>query len=549
MHQFYLESFPLENKNLHTDALNKLPNELLSSHRIFSNSFCNFVYETSSLTQFFYDEKNKIGVYFSGFLSEGPSWLIPKNSSPDNLQFLYKMAKEISTDEIYRCRGQFVFLIFNEKNQETICFTSALSNIRIFHSHFEKKFILSNCLGTIHFMERSILDEVNKQALCHFLTQGRIVGSQTLFKNISCLPLLSKLTHKKSTHIENAIFPSWEPEAFESLEEAASRIFLTFKNAVEIWSQRIPLNSINLSGGVDSRAIVCCLPENVRKKTIFTTTVQPNLTEFTDRDAFLAKKVADLFCLNHRWVKPEGPNPSYSFLIAKAPYCPALTGCTGGEFLGGLGLKISTLPSDIPELTDRIAFLKKNFNFTDIDLQSAFFEAEAEIHTTKKNETLWNEFRSLHYATRSIRDSLTVRTWAAPYAFSLISQSPFWDSNFIEAVLKTRIEYIQNAKLYAKMFELFMPEALQLPFHSHLCDFQPQTFRPTNEGIHPKTDAALAHPKQYEFQFLDPIKDIFKHHFKYIDEPEIPDHIKFVLNNLGTMYSDLKNPIFLPSAI
>jgi len=234
-----------------------------------------------------------------------------------------------------------------------------------------------------------ILPELRKfdeEGVAQFLRYGCTLGTRTLFHEINTLPGGSTWSLKDGNHTQKYFSPhNWESQATLSEEAFESAFEDTFERVLPRYFESEGKIGISLTGGLDSRLIMACLP-NIK--------AMPECYTFSGQnqdvlDARLAAQVANTCGLRHQilrlgqdffsnfdsyvdrtiyitdgYLGPLGAHEIYLNGHARSSAPVRLTGVFGDEVLRGRSFKslpvstriirpdlakaMSALPQDIP---------------------------------------------------------------------------------------------------------------------------------------------------------------------------------------------------------
>lgn len=148
----------------------------------------------------------------------------------------------------------------------------------------------------------AVLPEVrafDEEGVTQFLTFGCTLGERTLFRGISLLPGGScwRFGPRGLESKSQYFVPSqWETQAPLPAREYETRLGETFQRVLPRYAEHAESVGISLTGGVDTRMIMACLPESGTPHPCYTFVGQSGLT----LDARLASHVASVRGLTHR---------------------------------------------------------------------------------------------------------------------------------------------------------------------------------------------------------------------------------------------------------
>jgi asparagine synthase (glutamine-hydrolysing) len=145
---------------------------------------------------------------------------------------------------------------------------------------------------------RPELRAFDEAGLAQYLAYGCTMGEQTLFRGISLLPGGSKWTFEaggirsKGRYFEPA---SWETQEPLTAEQFQATFSDTFRRVLPRYSEHSESVGISLTGGLDTRMVMACLPETGTSHPCYTFVGESGLT----LDARIAARIADVRGLRH----------------------------------------------------------------------------------------------------------------------------------------------------------------------------------------------------------------------------------------------------------
>ena len=204
-------------------------------------------------------------------------------------EFCLHSYEEFGKDFIKTLNGNFVLLIYDFKRKKVI-----IANDRFgFRVHY---YALNN--GKLLFVpeakailqDETFRKELNDEAVAEYFAFGEFWGDKTLFNGIQVLIPASILTYDGSNlSIEKYWELKYEPNYNKSENEFVDELVKTFTKAVRIRMEDNFRYGIELSGGLDSRAVLAGIPQEKRKDIIACTFGQKDCDEIK-----IAEKVSKI---------------------------------------------------------------------------------------------------------------------------------------------------------------------------------------------------------------------------------------------------------------
>lgn len=162
--------------------------------------------------------------------------------------------------------GYFAAVMYDATKRCILVFSDRLGFRPIYYRHSGNQFSWSTELKGF-FALPGFSPDYDKDAIKTFLTLGHLVGDQSWFRDVKLIPPASILTYSLSENsLQSHRYWSWEEIKPQKLskDDAASQLAFLLQKAV---AKRIfPKTDLGLmlSGGLDSRTILACLPDGVK---------------------------------------------------------------------------------------------------------------------------------------------------------------------------------------------------------------------------------------------------------------------------------------------
>lgn len=188
------------------------------------------------------------------------------------------------------------FSIVRQTNEGILICSGNMSIFPVFYTWEEGKWLVSDSSDQLLSMKAEKV--CNGDAFDEFMSAGFVLGRETLLKDIFKIRASEILLLKPDGTIESEIYNYWLPKAFwsESLTELKVKLVYQLKNVIKrlIISLKERPVVVPLSGGYDSRLIVCLLKLAGYKNVTCLTYGRPNI------ESDLSRRVADK--LGYQWV-------------------------------------------------------------------------------------------------------------------------------------------------------------------------------------------------------------------------------------------------------
>ncbi|MFB0522528.1 MAG: asparagine synthetase B [Candidatus Bathyarchaeia archaeon] len=170
--------------------------------------------------------------------------------------------EEYAKDFAKDLNGSFLLVIGDLRNKQVMIVNDRFGTRPLYYIPKENGIIFASEVKAI-LQDKSLLKEMDYDALADYLVLGEILGDKTLFRGIKVLPPASILRSKEDGV---SIYKYWDliydyEENFNDEELIADNLVKTLKNAV---SKRLGFShryAHGLSGGLDSRAVLTAFPD------------------------------------------------------------------------------------------------------------------------------------------------------------------------------------------------------------------------------------------------------------------------------------------------
>jgi asparagine synthase (glutamine-hydrolysing) len=252
--------------------------------------------------QVFFDEHKDIALTFSGECFADSTTLddlrqkgheFGRNDS-DWMVHLY----EEEGDQFFeKLNGLFSGLLIDKRQRKAFLFNDRYGVERIYWHKADDAFCFaSEAKALLRVVPR--LREFDSEGVAQFLTYGCTLQGRTLFRDVHLLPAGSIWSLDGESCRKRKYFSpeTWESQPALSAERFEDEFKETFKRVLPRYFKSKSEIGISLTGGLDSRMIMACLPETAKKPLCYTFSGQQRDTV----DARLAARVAGACGLDHR---------------------------------------------------------------------------------------------------------------------------------------------------------------------------------------------------------------------------------------------------------
>ena len=245
-----------------------------------------------------YDEDSDVTLIFSGDCFKDPqtidtvgkNWIIQK----------YAKLGERFVEEL---NGLFSGLLIDGRRNRAFLFNDRYGIERIYcHQANTGMYFSSEAKALLHV--RPELRAFDESGVAQYLAFGCTMGEQTLFRGVSVLPggSMWSLAHGEIQSKTRYFKPSaWEVQEPLTEQQFDSEFSETFQRILPRYTEDDKIVGISLTGGLDSRMVMACLPKTNTTHSCYTFVGENGLT----LDARLAAKIAGSLGLAHSALRIE----------------------------------------------------------------------------------------------------------------------------------------------------------------------------------------------------------------------------------------------------
>jgi asparagine synthase (glutamine-hydrolysing) len=243
-------------------------------------------------------------------------------NSDDWLVHLY----EEEGDQFFeKLNGLFSGLLIDKRQKKAVLFNDRYRIERIYYYEEDGDFYFaSEAKALLRILPQT--RAFDEEGVAQFLALGCTLNSRTLFRGVQLLPSASVWSFEDGKCYKRKYFSheSWEAQSALSVESYESEFQETFQRILPRYVESDAKVGISLTGGLDTRMIVACLPKTNPSYTSYTFVGQNGLT----LDARLAARIAASLGLDHCALH-IGPDflRNFDTLLDKTVY--VTDGCAG----------------------------------------------------------------------------------------------------------------------------------------------------------------------------------------------------------------------------
>jgi asparagine synthase (glutamine-hydrolysing) len=243
-------------------------------------------------------------------------------NSDDWLVHLY----EEEGDQFFeKLNGLFSGLLIDKRQKKAVLFNDRYRIERIYYYEEDGDFYFaSEAKALLRILPQT--RAFDEEGVAQFLALGCTLNSRTLFRGVQLLPSASVWSFEDGKCYKRKYFSheSWEAQSALSVESYESEFQETFQRILPRYVESDAKVGISLTGGLDTRMIMACLPKTNPSYTSYTFVGQNGLT----LDARLAARIAASLGLEHCALH-IGPDflRNFDTLLDKTVY--VTDGCAG----------------------------------------------------------------------------------------------------------------------------------------------------------------------------------------------------------------------------
>jgi len=251
--------------------------------------------------QVFFNEQRDIALLLSGECFAGPETCAKLKQSGHELgkaagSWLVHFYEEEGDQFFEKLNGLFSGLLIDRRRNRAFLFNDRYGLERIYFCETkDATYFASEAKALLRILPE--LRAFDEEGVAQFLTYGCTLEWRTLFRGIQLLPGGSVWSFENGKCNKRKYFSpqEWEAQSPLSVESYQSEFQETFRRVLPRYTKAEAKIGISLTGGLDTRMIMACLPSTNRSYTCYTFAGKNGLTV----DARLAAKIAASLGLEH----------------------------------------------------------------------------------------------------------------------------------------------------------------------------------------------------------------------------------------------------------
>ena len=215
----------------------------------------------------------------------------------DNSNWLVHLYEEQGDRFFEKLNGVFSGLLIDDRKKRAVLFNDRYGLERIYYYEANGEvYFASEAKALLKILPG--LRAFDEEAVAQFLAFGCTLSSRTLFRSIQLLPSASAWSFEGGKWNKTKYFSpqEWEAQSPLSVESYESAFQETFQRVLPRYTQTEAKIGVSLTGGLDTRMIMACLPAGNTSYECYTFVGENGLT----LDARLAGKIAATLGLEHR---------------------------------------------------------------------------------------------------------------------------------------------------------------------------------------------------------------------------------------------------------
>ncbi len=224
-----------------------------------------------------------------------------------------------------KLNGLFSGLLIDKRQRKAFLFNDRYGIERIYYYETESEFYFaSEAKALLRVLPE--LRAFDEDGVAQFFTYGCTLGERTLFRDIQLLPGGSAWSFESGKCHKRKYFSpeTWEAQPVLTAERFESEFQETFRRILPRYFESESKIGVSLTGGLDTRMIMACLPRSARDVVCYTFSGEKGLT-LDDR---LAARVAESCGFRHHLLR-IGPDFFSNFASHADRTVYATDGCFG----------------------------------------------------------------------------------------------------------------------------------------------------------------------------------------------------------------------------
>jgi len=255
--------------------------------------------------QAYFNEERNIVLLFSGecFLDATIEAQLKQKGhrvERSRVEWLIHLYEEEGDRLFERLNGFFSGVLIDGRTRRVVLFNDRYGLDRLYvHENEQGVIFASEAKALLRVLPE--LREFDPEGVVQFLTYGCTLEDRTLFRGIHLLPGASLWSfEREKCHKRKYFFPeTWEAQPILSGGDFESKFQETFKAVLPRYVESQERMGISLTGGLDTRMIMACLPRSSGKTICYTFSGETGCT----LDDKLAARVASVCGLEHQLLR------------------------------------------------------------------------------------------------------------------------------------------------------------------------------------------------------------------------------------------------------
>ena len=381
----------------------------------------------------------------------------------NNTEFLSTLILKYGPENLASLDGHFLIFSYNKYSHELEIINDQLGLHPLFIVKCRNHIVFSSeyqILISLPFEKK----EINYSAIKNYFLYGITLNGETLLKGLNNLEKGSVFKWKTNNDFTVKKYAQWEYRIDESIsmEDALDEVYFLMQKRMMEKIEDGKLETIPITGGIDTRSMFNLIPQDLRKKQLWQTNLSPFLSESSDKDVIIAKMITEKYGLKHQinimplnrqeqigtfkqafesvrpardWYNINGHFPNYFRDMFRNPNkLEKSIELTCSRFL-------NSPMGDCKSLSDRLISGCENENLVYFEYFQNKLRAFFDDHPIDSGK------------------------WINPVVFFLQSlRSPFTDASVYKIMLKLPRSYVKDGLFYLKLIERNNPELLDIPF-------------------------------------------------------------------------------------
>lgn len=261
--------------------------------------------ESFAAGQMFFSQEGDVALAFSGECFAGGQEVANLGGERDRFRngrenWLVHLYEHEGENFFEKLNGLFSGFLIDKKRRTAFLFNDRYGAERVYwHEAGGAMYFASEAKALLRILPE--LRAFDPEGIAQFLTFGCTLNSKTLFRGVHLLPGGSLWSFDGESCKKKRYFDSKSWECLPTLDEDSyeSQFEETFKRILPRYFETGPTLAISLTGGLDTRMIMACLPELRKPPACYTFSGEKGET-LDDR---VAAKVASACGLNHELLR------------------------------------------------------------------------------------------------------------------------------------------------------------------------------------------------------------------------------------------------------